>query len=120
MYLFITLLFFLFSVVMSAIGVSFTSGSQVLTSSDAANDDVAAIALQQMNDTLHLLADAVASALILGEEDIIATPSLQGTIGKVDGNALGNSSKQIGKSKLKIAANTTLDGCHIFKVQRSF
>ena len=104
---------------MSVIGTSFISGAIVLTSTDdAASYELAVSTMREMNATLHVLADAVASALILGEEDIITTPSLQAVIGKVDGAALGNSSKVVGNSKLKFGSDVVFEGCHIFKVKR--
>ena len=72
--------------------------------------------MREMNATLHLLADAVASVLILGEEDKITTPSLQAHIGKVDGGALANTTRVVGNSKFKVGQNVTLEGCHISKV----
>ena len=95
----------LFVVVMSIIGKSYDTGA-----------NKAEQAIKQMNSTLNRLADAVSEVLILGEEDIIETPSLQGNIGKVEGNALGNSTKRVGKSSLQIA-NISLDGCHVYKVR---
>ena len=106
--------------------MSFNTGATVLTTTDDDDDDaedpvsreVAQAAMEEMTATLNLLGDAVASALILGEEDIIETPSLQANIGKVDGAALGNSSKAVGKSKLKFGSDVVFEGCHIFKVKR--
>lgn len=75
-------------------------------------------ALIAIQSVLSGLETAIAGTQILGEKEVVVTPTMQMSVGKIPGEALSSSVQSVGGSSIKFPNNTQYSGCAVLKVHR--